>query len=79
MIYSRHYASYRRVFVALDNTDDAREQSHRIGQALGGRAYLPQLPDGVKDANEWLAVHHATADDAHAMLKSGPKLAHKRS
>ena len=63
---------YRRVFVALDNTDDAREQSHRIGQALGGRAYLPQLPDGVKDANEWLAVHHATADDAHTMLNQAP-------
>jgi DNA primase len=60
----------RRVFVALDNADDARQQAHLIAQALGGKAYLPQLPEGVKDANEWLAAHHATADDAHAMLNS---------
>ncbi len=59
---------HNRVFVALDNTDDAREQSTRIAHELGGRAYLPELPDGVKDANEWLAVHHASAEDAAAML-----------
>jgi hypothetical protein len=59
---------YRRVFIALDNTDDAREHSRQIGQVLGGKAYLPQLPDGVKDANDWLAHHHATADDAHHLL-----------
>jgi len=40
----------------------------QIGQLLGGKAYLPQLPEGVKDANEWLSVHHATADEAHGML-----------
>jgi hypothetical protein len=59
---------YRRVFIALDNTDDAREHSHQIGQMLGGKVYLPQLPEGVKDANDWLAHHHATADDAHHLL-----------
>ncbi|NDJ76038.1 MAG: hypothetical protein GYB65_07245 [Chloroflexi bacterium] len=62
--------NYRRVFVALDNTDDARNQSRQIGQALGGKAYLPKLPDGVKDTNEWLAKHHATTEDAHAFLNS---------
>jgi DNA primase len=60
--------SYRRVFIALDNTDDAQEQSHQIGQILGGKAYLPRLPEGVKDANDWLALCHATAGQAQTML-----------
>ncbi len=59
---------HKRVFVALDNTDDAREKGTLIAHELGGRAYLPELPDGVKDANEWLAAHHASAEDAAAML-----------
>ncbi len=59
---------HKRVFVALDNTNDVREQSTHIARELGGRAYLPQLPEGVKDANEWLAAHHATAEEAAAML-----------
>ena len=59
-----------RVFVALDNTDDAGAQRRLIAAALGGRAYLPQLPPGVKDANEWLVRDHATAEDAGAMLNS---------
>jgi DNA primase len=63
---------YRRVFVALDNTDDAREQSRLIGQALGGKAYPPQLPEGVKDANEWLAAHRATAEEVQAVLNRAP-------
>lgn len=62
--------NYRRVFVALDNTNDARNQSHQIGQALGGKAYLPQLPDGVKDANEWLIKYHTSADEVRTMLNS---------
>jgi DNA primase len=64
----KNLRDYKRVFVTLDNTTDAHEQSQRIGKALGGKAYLPQLPEGVKDANEWLGNHHATADDAHAVL-----------
>jgi hypothetical protein len=60
--------SHKRVFVALDNTDDAREQSTQIARELGSRAYLPELPEGVKDANEWLVANHATAEDAAAML-----------
>jgi hypothetical protein len=60
--------SYKRVFVALDNTDDAQEQSRQIGRALGGKAYLPQWPEGVKDANEWLVACKPTSDEAHGML-----------
>lgn len=59
---------HTRVFVALDNTDDAREQSRRIAQAVGARAYLPQLPFDMKDANEWLTKHQASAEDAAGML-----------
>ncbi|MBZ0276111.1 MAG: hypothetical protein K8I60_08205, partial [Anaerolineae bacterium] len=63
---------HERVFVALDNTGDAATQSRVIAQALGGRAYLPQLPDGVKDANEWLARDSATPDDAAHLLNTAP-------
>jgi hypothetical protein len=59
---------HKRVFVALDNTPDARTQSRIVAQSLGCKAYIPQLPDGAKDANEWLSKHHATADDALSML-----------
>ena len=62
--------SYRRVFVALDNTDNAHAHSRQIGHALSGKAYLPKLPDGVKDANDWLAQYHATTNDAHVLLNS---------
>lgn len=57
-----------RVFIALDNTDDANTQSRMIAKSLSGKAYLPQFPTDVKDANEWLAQHNATADDACDML-----------
>ena len=56
------------VFIALDNTDDANTQSQSIARELGGKAYLPQFPNGVKDANEWLAQHQATTDDATDLL-----------
>ncbi|QPC83025.1 hypothetical protein G4Y79_01225 [Phototrophicus methaneseepsis] len=57
-----------RVFISLDNTDDANTQSQMIAKALGGKAYLPKFPNEVKDANEWLAQHQATADDASDLL-----------
>jgi Toprim domain-containing protein len=60
--------AHQRVFVALDNTDDAQEHSREIARALGGQTYLPQLPPAVKDANDWLAQHHANEDDVLAML-----------
>ncbi len=59
---------HKRVFVALDNTDDAREQSRVVAAALGRAAYLPQFPSAVKDANEWLEQHGATEEDARSML-----------
>jgi hypothetical protein len=64
---------FHRVFVALDNTEDAQEQCRVMAQTLGSRAYLPQLPDGVKDANEWLAKHQATTDDVNKMLNRAPR------
>jgi len=61
---------HERVFIALDNTDDASTQSRIIAGALGGRAYLPQLPPSVKDANLWLARDKATSDDAANLLNT---------
>ena len=45
---------HRRVFVALDNTPEALEKSRDIARKLGATAFIPHLPDGVKDANDWL-------------------------
>lgn len=59
---------HHRVFVALDNTPEATEKNREIARRLGATALLPRLPDGVKDANEWLSVHGATAEDAHGLL-----------
>ncbi|MFW5709593.1 MAG: hypothetical protein ACOCX5_05170, partial [Chloroflexota bacterium] len=61
---------HERVFIALDNTDDASVQGRVIAGALGGRAYLPQLPPSVKDANLWLARDKATSDDAANLLNN---------
>ena len=43
---------HRRVFVALDNTEEAHTKAFEIARQLPDRAYIPQLPEGVKDANE---------------------------
>ena len=63
----------KRVFVALDNTDSAQRQSNEIARALGCVAYLPQFPSQVKDANDWLAQHGATAEDARQLLNRAPR------
>ena len=45
---------HERVFILLDNVAETEAQSERIARALGSKAYLPQLPDEVKDTNAWL-------------------------
>ncbi|TVR20159.1 MAG: hypothetical protein EA396_11075 [Anaerolineaceae bacterium] len=60
-------AEHRRVFIALDNTDQAYEQARLIAQAVGQRAYLSQLPGDVKDANDWLQ-RDGTAEAVADML-----------
>jgi hypothetical protein len=60
--------AHPRLFVALDNTEDAYMRSRVIALALRGETYLPALPTDVKDANDWLAKHNAVSDDAVAML-----------
>jgi hypothetical protein len=57
-----------RVFVALDNTPDALEKSRHIARSLGSCALLPRLPDGVKDANDWLVQENASADAVEEVL-----------
>jgi len=56
-----------RLFVALDNTEDARAKSRSLALTLKGETYLPTLPADVKDVNEWLQKG-ATADDALTLL-----------
>ena len=60
-------ASHRRVFVALDNTPDALEKNHEIARKLGSIAFIPRLPDAVKDANDWL-TQGGTVEAMQAML-----------
>jgi hypothetical protein len=59
---------HRRVFVALDNTPDAIEKNREIAKALGATALIPHWPDGVKDANDWLAHHGGTVEAVQDML-----------
>ena len=63
---------HERVFILLDNVAETEAQSERIARALGSKAYLPQLPDDVKDANAWL-VSGATQVDAEQMLNRAQK------
>src|SRR5690606_37514541 len=67
---------HRRIFIGLDNTPEANEKSREIARQLGATALLPQLPDGVKDANEWLVQHQATADDAYTLLNTAKTWLH---
>lgn len=59
--------AHPRLFVALDNTDDARAKSRSLALTLKGETYLPTLPAEVKDVNEWLQKG-AAAEDALALL-----------
>jgi DNA primase len=43
---------HSRLFVALDNTDDARAKSRSLALTLKGETYLPTLPTDVKDVND---------------------------
>jgi hypothetical protein len=59
--------AHPRLFVALDNTEDARGKSRSLALALKGETYLPTLPGDVKDVNEWLQKG-ATVEDALTLL-----------
>ncbi len=59
---------HRRLFVGLDNTPQAMQKALEIARTLHAETYIPTLPNGVKDANEWLAQNRATAEDAADLL-----------
>jgi hypothetical protein len=59
--------AHPRLFVALDNTEDARAKSRNLALTLKGETYLPTLPGDVKDVNEWLQKG-AAAEDALVLL-----------
>jgi hypothetical protein len=58
---------HSRLFVALDNTEDARAKSRGLALTLKGETYLPTLTTDIKDVNEWLQ-QGAVAEDALALL-----------
>ena len=58
---------HRRVFVALDNTPEAMEKNREIARTLGKQAFIPRLPVGVKDANDWL-TQGGSAEDVQTVL-----------
>jgi hypothetical protein len=58
---------HRRIFVALDNTPEALVKSRDIARRLGNCAVLPRLPDGIKDANDWL-VQGADEEKVQSVL-----------
>lgn len=59
---------HKRLFVALDNTENANTKSREMASRLGGETYLPHLPHGVKDANDWLVKYGADTNDAAELL-----------
>lgn len=59
---------HRRLFVGLDNTTAATQKSLEMARSLHTETYIPSFPHAVKDANEWLVRHHATAEDAADLL-----------
>lgn len=59
---------HRRIFVALDNTPEAMEKNRQIAHDMGKSAFIPRLPDGVKDANDWLVNHEGKANEVSAVL-----------
>ena len=63
---------HEQVFILLDNVVETEAQNERIARELGSKAYLPQLPDEVKDANAWLLAG-ATQLDAEQMLNRARK------
>jgi len=63
---------HRRVFVLLDNVPETTSTMREICSALGAAAYLPKLPNGIKDANQWLTDANADADQAAQLLNDAP-------
>jgi DNA primase len=61
---------HRRVFVALDNTPEAMQKSRELARSLGSCALIPRLPDGVKDANDWLTQGGSVEDVQSALNKA---------
>ncbi len=58
----------RYVFVALDNEDKTKGSSDKIARELRRNAYIPEMPVGVKDFNQWLVERRPTAQDVRNVL-----------
>ncbi len=69
-VLTKRLGKHKRVFITLDNTKDANAQSNELARAIGRRAFIPTLPDGIKDANDWLIQRNANVEEAKAMLNN---------
>ncbi|MCI0711845.1 MAG: toprim domain-containing protein [Chloroflexi bacterium] len=65
---------HKRVYVALDNTETARQKSLELARAIGVNACVPILPAAIKDANEWLVKQQATPTQVRHILNTSQTL-----
>jgi DNA primase len=62
---------HRRIFIALDNTEEAQIQARSLAGLICGSTCIVTFPEAVKDANEWLK-QGATEADAQSRLNNAP-------
>jgi hypothetical protein len=62
---------HQRVFLALDNTPDALAKARELAKMLSGSTCVAQLPDGIKDANDWLK-QGGKAEESQSLLNRAP-------
>jgi DNA primase len=65
---------HRRVFVLLDNTEEARAKSAEMARILGPTTCLPRLPEDIKDANDWLVIKQPSASLVTTLLNRAETL-----
>jgi len=72
------FKSARRLYLLLDNDTAGQNALLKAAKEIqknlnGGEVYLPSLPSGTKDPNEWLQKG-GTAEEASKMLAKAPSL-----
>ena len=72
------FKNQKRVYLLLDNDEAGQKALINTAQAiqkelLDGEVYLPSLPDGIKDPNEWLQKD-GNPEEAKRMISQSPTL-----
>jgi len=72
------FINQKRVYLLLDNDQAGQNKLIQTAKAIQkelrhGEVYLPALPNGIKDPNEWMQKD-GTADKAAEMLSNAPTL-----